>query len=71
LLRDTKGEREEVMLGTIPAKPFPREEAIQNDIEDLSQTYAHLKGKKAAEFLDLSLLRELENEGFFARLQTR
>ena len=26
------------LLGTIPAKLFPREEAIQNDIEDLSQT---------------------------------
>ncbi len=57
------------LLGTIPAKPFPREEAIQNDIEDLSYSYAHLKGKRATEFLDISLLRELENEGFFARLQ--
>jgi NitT/TauT family transport system substrate-binding protein len=59
------------LLGTIPVKPFPREEAIQNDIEDLSQTYAHLKGKKATEFLDISLLKELENEGFYTRLQSR
>jgi len=56
------------LLGTIPAKLFPREEAIQNDIEDLSQIYAHLKGKKATEFLDISLLKELENEGFYTRL---
>jgi NitT/TauT family transport system substrate-binding protein len=56
------------LLGTIPMKPYPREDALQNDIEDLSYTYAHLKGKKAAEFLDLSLLKSLEDEGFFKRL---
>jgi NitT/TauT family transport system substrate-binding protein len=56
------------LLGSIPARPFPKEEAIQNDIEDLSQTYAHLKGRKAAEFLDLTLLKSLEDEGFFKKL---
>ena len=56
------------LLGTIPMRPFPREEALQNDIEDLSYTYPFLKGKKATEFLDLTLLRNLEDEGFFKRL---
>ena len=56
------------LLGSIPARPFPNEEAIQNDIEDLSQTYAHLKGRKATEFLDISLLKTLEDEGFFKKL---
>lgn len=56
------------LLGSIPARPFPKEEAIQNDIEDLSQTYAHLKGRKAGEFLDLTLLKNLEDEGFFKKL---
>jgi NitT/TauT family transport system substrate-binding protein len=56
------------LLGSIPARPFPKEEAIQNDIEDLSYTYAHLKGRKAGEFLDISILRSLENEGFFKKL---
>jgi NitT/TauT family transport system substrate-binding protein len=56
------------LLGSIPERPFPKQEAIQNDIEDLSQTYAHLKGRKAAEFLDLSLLKALEDEGFFKKL---
>jgi len=56
------------LLGSIPARPFPKEEAIQNDIEDLSQTYAHLKGRKAGEFLDTSLLKSLEDEGFFKKL---
>ena len=59
------------LLETIPAKPFPREEAIQNDIEDLSHTYPHLKGRKVSEFVDLTLVRELESEGFFARLHNR
>jgi NitT/TauT family transport system substrate-binding protein len=56
------------LLGTIPARPFPKEEAIQNDIEDLSYTFPHLKGKKAADFLDLSLLKSMEDDGFFKRL---
>ena len=59
------------LLGTIPVKPFPREEAIQNDIEDLSYTLPHLKGKKAEEFLDLSILKSMEDEGFFKRLQIK
>ena len=56
------------LLGSIPARPFPKEEAIQNDIEDLSYSFVHLKGRKAGEFLDLSLLKSLEEEGFFKKL---
>lgn len=56
------------LLGSIPARPFPKEEAIQNDIEDLSNTYAHLKGRRAGEFLDISLLKSMEDEGFFKKL---
>ncbi len=46
-------------------EPFPKEEAIQNDIEDLSGSYPHLKGRRAEEYLDISLLRALEDEWFF------
>ena len=56
------------LLGTIPVRPFPKEEAIQNDIEDLSHTFPHLKGKKATDFIDLSLLKSMEDDGFFKRL---
>jgi len=59
------------LLGSIPVRPFPNEEAIQNDIEDLSSSLPHLRGKKAAEFLDLSLLKSMEEEGFFKRLQAK
>ncbi len=59
------------LLGTIPMRPFPRAEALQNDIEDLSQTYPVLKGRKIEEFTDLSLIKELESEGFFTKLYGR
>jgi ABC-type nitrate/sulfonate/bicarbonate transport system substrate-binding protein len=59
------------MLGSIPAKPYPRAEAIQNDIDDLSDSYPQLKGRKVAEFVDLALLQELEKEGFFTRVYAR
>ena len=56
------------LLTSIPVKPYPIEEAIQADIEDLSASITELRGKKAADFMDRSLLNELESEGFFARL---
>ena len=55
------------LLGSIPARPYPKEEAIQNDIEDLSGRYPHLKGRKASEFFDISLLKSMEDEGFFRK----
>ena len=36
---------------------------------DLGSSIAELKGKKASDFMDKSLLNELESEGFFAGLQ--
>ena len=57
------------LLGTIPVKPYPKEEAIQNDIEDLSHTLPHLRGKKAEQFVDNSLLKSIEDDGFFKRLE--
>jgi NitT/TauT family transport system substrate-binding protein len=56
-------------LEAIPAKPYPREDAIQMSIEDLKATIPKVEGMKAAEFFDSSLIREIDNEGFFARLE--
>jgi len=56
------------LLTSIPVKPYPIEDAIQADIDDLSSSITELKGKKASDFMDKSLLNELESEGFFARL---
>jgi ABC-type nitrate/sulfonate/bicarbonate transport system substrate-binding protein len=52
----------------IPAKPYPREDAIQASIEDLKSTIPKLEGMKVSDFLDASLIRDIDNEGFFARL---
>jgi ABC-type nitrate/sulfonate/bicarbonate transport system substrate-binding protein len=52
----------------IPAKPYPREDAIQASIEDLKDTIPKLEGMKVSDFMDASLIRDIDNEGFFARL---
>jgi NitT/TauT family transport system substrate-binding protein len=55
-------------LDAIPAKPYPREDTIQASIEDLRETTPKLESMKASDFFDASLIRELDKEGFFARL---
>jgi NitT/TauT family transport system substrate-binding protein len=57
------------LSGVIPLKPYPRLEAIQSDIEYLSLSNPGFKDQKPADVTDSTLLREIENEGFFARLQ--
>jgi NitT/TauT family transport system substrate-binding protein len=55
-----------------PLKPYPLEDALEADIEYLGRTLVpELKGKSAADFVDASLLREIENENFFNRLEQR
>src|SRR5713226_651670 len=56
-------------LEAIPAKPYPREDASQASIEDLKSTIPKLEGMKVSDFVDASLIREIDNEGFFARLE--
>jgi NitT/TauT family transport system substrate-binding protein len=56
------------MLKQIPAKPYPMEEAIQSDIENLSTIVPEFKGKKASDFMDPTVLKEIDSQGFFARL---
>lgn len=57
------------VAGNIPAKPYPQPEVIQSDLEYLSIANPALKGKKPADLTDTTLLKEIESEGFFARLQ--
>jgi NitT/TauT family transport system substrate-binding protein len=55
-----------------PLKPYPLDDALEADIEYLSKTLVpELKGQSAADFIDASLLREIENENFFNRLEQR
>jgi len=49
----------------LPLKPYPMEEVIQTDIENLTSTVPELRGKRAADFIDKTIFLELEQEGFF------
>ncbi len=55
------------VLGAIPERPFPRSEAIALGLEEFGAK-AGLKGRKAEDLIDATLLTELEKEGFFDRL---
>jgi NitT/TauT family transport system substrate-binding protein len=50
--------------GAIPEKPFPRLENVALGIEEFGSK-AGLKGKRAEDLTDLSLVKELEQQGFF------
>jgi NitT/TauT family transport system substrate-binding protein len=56
-------------LESIAAKPYPREDAVQVAIEDLSPTIPKLKEMKVSDFIDITLMKEIEHEGFFALIQ--
>ena len=54
-----------------PLKPYPMEEAIQTELENLTPTVPELRGKRAADFVDKTILSELEREGFFSGLSAK
>ena len=56
-------------MGRMPAKPYPREEAVQLELEAVAFSDPSFKNKRAAEFMDASIIAELDRKGFFARLQ--
>ena len=56
-------------LGRMPSKPYPREEAVQLELESIAFTDSLFKNKKASEFMDNSIIAELDRKGFFAKLQ--
>ena len=53
--------------GAIPQRPYPKVENVALGIEEFGAK-AGLKGKRAEDLTDLTLVKELESEGFFARL---
>ena len=56
-------------LGRMPSKPYPREEAVQLELESVAFTDPLFRNKKPSEFMDNSIIAELERKGFFTRLQ--
>lgn len=59
------------VIDGLPLKPYPMEEVIQTEIENLSPTIPEMRGKRAADFVDKSILSDLEKEGFFSRLSAK
>lgn len=59
----------EASLGRMPSKPYPREEAVQLELESVAFTDPLFKAKKASEFMDSSIIAELDRKGFFAQLK--
>jgi len=53
--------------GAIPERPYPKLDNVALGIEEFSAKPG-LKGKRAQDITDLSLVKELESEGFFNRL---
>ena len=47
------------------------EEVIQSEIENLTPTVPEMRGKRVADFIDKSILSDLEQEGFFAQLASK
>jgi len=56
--------------GAIPERPFPKLENIALGIEEFGAKPG-LKGKRAEDITDQSLMRDLEKEGFFDRLSRK
>ena len=59
----------EASLGRMPSKPYPREEAVQLELESVAFTDPLFKTKRVSEFMDNSIIGELDRQGFFTQLK--
>ena len=66
---DTKFE--DYVQGVLPEKPVPLTKGLEIAIQELAPDHSFLRRKKAADFIDESLLAEIEKEGFFEQLYLR
>jgi NitT/TauT family transport system substrate-binding protein len=55
-------------LVRMPAKPYAREEAVQLELESVAFSDPLFKDRRPAEFMDSSIVTELDRKGFFAQL---
>jgi NitT/TauT family transport system substrate-binding protein len=70
-LRRLEALHKNYIVDFLPLKPFPMEDAIQADIENLFTTVPEFRGKKVADFIDKSILVDLDREGFFTQLANK
>ncbi len=59
---------EDYVLGVLPAKAYPSVEGLEIAIREMSPCDSFLRQKKAGDFIDTSLITEIEEEGFFEQL---
>lgn len=59
----------EASLGKMPSKPYARAEAVQLELESIAYTDAVFKNKKPSDFMDSSVVAELDKKGFFDKPQ--
>ncbi len=59
---------EDFVLGVLPKKPYPLAKGLEIAIQEKAPGHAFFQNKKASDFIDESLMREIENEGLFERL---
>ncbi len=54
-------------FGKMPSKPYAREDAVQLELEAIAFTDPLFKNKKPGDFMDSSIVAELDKKGFFAQ----
>ena len=61
----------QVYVKTTPKKPYPTLKGLQFLLDQLAPQMPQARSAKPEQFVDLSLLQELENEGFFTEMTKR
>ncbi len=61
----------QVYVKTTPKKPYPTLKGLQFLLDQLAPQMPQAKSAKPEQFVDLSLLQELEKEGFFTEMTKR
>jgi NitT/TauT family transport system substrate-binding protein len=61
----------EIALKVVPEKPYATLPGIQTIIDELAQKNPKVKTSKPEEFVDMSFIKKLDDEGFFERLYKR
>jgi hypothetical protein len=61
----------QVYIKTTPKKPYPTLKGLQFLLDQLAPQMPQAKTAKPEQFVDLSLLQELEKEGFFTEMAKR
>ncbi|HEY1372407.1 MAG TPA: ABC transporter substrate-binding protein [Candidatus Binatia bacterium] len=61
----------EVSLKAVPDKPYPTLAGVQTILDELSAKNPKLKSAKPDDFVDMSFVKELDDEKFFDRLYKR